>query len=121
VRAQRIAEPLGAVDVLSDALITEAICVAVEQRDWLLPMRRALDIALVGGFHEQAARAYANLRTIHGVKREFADAERYLAEGIAFCDEHDLVHYAVYLRNEQATVLERTGRWDDALKLVRGC
>jgi DNA-binding CsgD family transcriptional regulator/tetratricopeptide (TPR) repeat protein len=119
VRAQEIAEPLGVLNVLSDALITQAICAAVEERDWVALMRRALEIASVGGFHEEAARAYANLCTIHGIKREFTDAERYFTQGIAFCDEHDLSYYAIYLRNERAAVLERTGRWDEALTLSR--
>ena len=80
-------------------------------------MRRALDIALAGGHHEKAARAYTNYCAIHACKREFAEAERYLAEGIAYCDEHDITTYATCLRGEQANMLERTGRWAQSVAL----
>jgi DNA-binding CsgD family transcriptional regulator len=117
MRAQKIAEQIGAMDVLSDALNTQAVCAAIEDREWTVLMNRALRIALSGGFAEQAARAYGNFCTVHGLRRELIEAERHLADGIAYCHEHDLKFYATLLRNERATILERTGRWDEALQL----
>ena len=49
VRAQAIAEPLGALDVLSDALNTQGCSVARTGGEWTGYLRRALDIALAGG------------------------------------------------------------------------
>jgi hypothetical protein len=80
-------------------------------------MRRALDIALAGGHHQEAARAYTNLCGTHADRREFAEAKRYLAAAVAYCEEHDIATYAICLRGEQSSMLERTGLWDEAIAL----
>ena len=118
-RAQALAVRFGATDVHSDALDTQAASRSAKGLDWAGQMRRALDIALAGGHHREAGRAYTNLSGIHAGKREFAEAERYLEPGIAFCDEHDITTYAICLRGEHANVLERTGRWDEAVALSK--
>ncbi len=117
LRAQALAVRFDATDVHSDALNTQAASASAKGLDWTGQMRLALDIALAGRHHEQAGRAYANLCGIHADKREFAEAERYLAEGIAYCDDHDITTYAMFLRGEQSNILERTGRWDEAIAL----
>jgi DNA-binding CsgD family transcriptional regulator len=117
LRAQALAIRLGATDVQSDALDTQAASRSAQGLDWAGQMHRALDIALAGGHHLQAARAYTNLCGIHAGRREFAETERYLEPGIAFCDEHDITTYAICIRGEKANMLERTGRWDEAVAL----
>jgi len=119
VRAQALAVQFGATDVHSDALNTEAASRSAKSLDWAGQMRRALDIALAGGHHHEAGRAYTNLSGIHAGQREFAEAERYLEPGIAFCDEHDITTFAICLRGEHANLLERTGRWDEATALSK--
>jgi DNA-binding CsgD family transcriptional regulator/tetratricopeptide (TPR) repeat protein len=116
-RAQVLAIRFGATDVRSDALNTEAASRSAQGLDWAGQMREALGIALAGGHHHEAGRAYTNLCGIHAGKREFAEAERYLEPGIAFCDEHDITTFAICLRGEHANVLERTSRWDAAVAL----
>jgi hypothetical protein len=103
--------------VLSDALNTQAASRSVQGLDWAGQLREALDIAVAGGHHHEAGRAYTNLSGIHAGRREFAEAERYLEPGIAFCDEHDITTFAICLRGEHANVLERTSRWDEAVAL----
>jgi DNA-binding CsgD family transcriptional regulator len=114
-RAQVLAEGFAANDIVSDALITQAVSSSSLDMAWDALMARGLDIALTGGHHDQAARAYANLAAIHSDQRRFADAERILADGLAYCDDHDLTTYGRCLRIERCGVLERTGRWDDAV------
>jgi DNA-binding SARP family transcriptional activator len=117
LRAQKLAAHFGATDVRSDALNTQAVCISAKDLEWAGQMRHALDIALSGGHQVEAARAYSNLIGIHADKREFAEAERYLAQGIAYCDEHDITTYSICMRGEQSNILERTGRWDEAIAL----
>jgi DNA-binding CsgD family transcriptional regulator/tetratricopeptide (TPR) repeat protein len=119
LRAQALATRFGATDVHSDALNTQAASRSSKGLDWAGQMRRALDIALAGSHHHEAGRAYTNLSGIHAGKREFAEAERYLEPGIAFCDEHDITTFAICLRGEHANVLERTSRWDEAVALSK--
>jgi DNA-binding CsgD family transcriptional regulator len=117
VRAQAIAGPLGLADVLSSALNTEGCAAAVLGRDWTGPLSRALDIAVFGGLQEQAGRAYTNICSAYGARREFAEAERHFTAGVAYCDEHDITTYARCLRSDRITVLERTGRWAESVAL----
>lgn len=101
--AQAIAEPLGAAEVLSDALNTEGCAAAVMDRSWTRQLRRALEIAISAGVDEQAGLAFANLCSIYGSERRFAEAERYFVDGIAYCDEHDIGTFATCLRGGQPT------------------
>ena len=116
-RLQALATRFDATDVLSDALNTQAASRAAKGLDWAGQMRRALEIALSGGHHQEAARAYTNLCGIHADKREFAEAEWYLVAAVAYCEEHDITTYAICLRGEQSALRERTGRWDEAIAL----
>jgi len=117
LRAQQLAEPLGAFGAMSDALNNQGCSAALKGDPWHGYLGRALDIALAEGLQEQAGRAFSNLCNVHAGLREYAAAEHYFTEGVAYCDEHDLANYATYLRGEQARVLERTGRWDEAVQL----
>jgi ATP/maltotriose-dependent transcriptional regulator MalT len=117
LRARELADRFGATDVHSDALNTEAASASAKGQEWAGLMHRALDIALTEGHHDQAARAYTNLCAVHACRREFAEVERYLAEGLAYCEEHDMTTYATFLRGEQSSMLDRTGRWEEAIAL----
>jgi DNA-binding CsgD family transcriptional regulator/tetratricopeptide (TPR) repeat protein len=117
VRAQAIAGPLGALDVLSAALSTQGCSVAMTGGEWTGYLRRALDVALSAGLDDEAGSAFANLYCLYVDQRRFAEAEQYFTDGVAHCDEHDLDTYAVFLRGERAVALERTGRWDEAVAL----
>jgi DNA-binding CsgD family transcriptional regulator/tetratricopeptide (TPR) repeat protein len=117
VQAQAVAEPLGALDVLSDALNTQGCSIAHLGGDWVGYLRRALDIALSAGLDEQTARAFMNLHSRYADHRRFPEAEPYFTDGVAYCDNHDLFSGAVFLRGERVGALERTGRWDEAVEL----
>ncbi|HEX9065535.1 MAG TPA: AAA family ATPase [Streptosporangiaceae bacterium] len=117
-RAQAIAEQIGLPDVLSDALNVQGCAAANTDTDWTGLLGQALDIALAEGLDARAGRAYANIYYSYIAQRRFAEGERYYAEGVAYCDEHDLPSYAVGLRCMRVSALERTGRWDEALALT---
>jgi DNA-binding CsgD family transcriptional regulator len=114
-RAQAVAGPLGAFAVLSDALNTHGCSLAHIGQEWAGTLRQALDLALDQGLHVQAGRAYCNLYAALGEERRFAEAEPVYVDGAAHCDEYDITGYAVFLRSERVSQLERTGRWDEAL------
>ncbi|WP_315967903.1 helix-turn-helix transcriptional regulator [Planotetraspora sp. A-T 1434] len=119
-RAEDLAGPLGATDVLSSALNTAAVCAESQDREWEAGMGRALRLAVDGGHHDQAGRAFTNTVSLLSGRRRFADAERHVREGLAYCVEHDITTYVTCLRGEQATVLERTGRWEESLTISAG-
>ena len=117
VRAQEIAGPLGALDVLSEALNTQGCSVAMIGGEWTGYLRRALDVALSAGLDNEVGRAFGNLQACYNGQRRFAEAEQYFTEGVAYCDEHEVGSHAAFLRGERAAALERTGRWDEAVAL----
>jgi DNA-binding CsgD family transcriptional regulator/tetratricopeptide (TPR) repeat protein len=123
-RAQSIAAQAGAAAVISDAVIsdalnTEATSAAILGLPWVPLMDRALRLALAGGLHSEAGRAYCNYYASYCGQRRYAEAEPVYAEGTAYCDEHDATTFATFLRSEHTGMLEKTGRWDEALALSR--
>lgn len=63
---------------------------------------RSLRLAREAGLEEHVARAYTNLGSAWGELHRFALADRYLAEGIAYCAEHDLEQQRLYMVAWQA-------------------
>jgi DNA-binding CsgD family transcriptional regulator len=119
-QAQAVAGPLNAFEVLSDALNSQACSLAHIGQEWEGTMRRALDLALDHGLHAQAGRAYCNMYSTFVEERRFAEAEPFYVDGIAYCDEHDITGYAVFLRSLRANHLELAGRWDEGLAVCAG-
>ena len=117
-QAQSIAEPLELLDVLSDALNTEGCVAATTGQEWTQPLSRALDIALTARLDEQAGRAYANFHATYCEQRRFAEGDRYFVDGIAHCQEHEIHTFATCLQGERAGMLEKSGRWDEAVAVL---
>ena len=118
-RAQAIAWPLGLTRVLSNALNSEACAIRAAGGTWAGTLRESLDIALTGRHEAEVARAYVNLHACYVADRDWAAAERYFTKGIAYCDDHDFTAWSIFMRSEQTSALERTGRWDEAVALCR--
>jgi DNA-binding CsgD family transcriptional regulator/tetratricopeptide (TPR) repeat protein len=117
-RAQAIAGPLGRTDVVSDSLNTEACSLLGVGGDWAATMRRSLDIAVTGGHEAQVGRAYVNTYAMYIDEKDFAGGEAYYADGVAYCDERDLTSYSIFLRSQRTNMLEKTGRWDEAVAMA---
>jgi DNA-binding CsgD family transcriptional regulator/tetratricopeptide (TPR) repeat protein len=77
-------------------------------------LQRSLAIALEAGLEEHVARAYTNLSTRAVQAREHPAAERYLEGGIAYCSEHDLDSWRLYMLGWRALLRLRLGHWDEA-------
>lgn len=60
-------------------------------------LRQSLQLAIAGGFHEQAARAYTNLSSSLTLNCRFEEAEQVYLEGIAFDQDHDLDAWTYFL------------------------
>jgi DNA-binding CsgD family transcriptional regulator/tetratricopeptide (TPR) repeat protein len=117
VRAQAMAEPLGALDALSEALNAQGCSVAIIGGEWTGYLRRALDVALSAGLDSEVGRAFSRLYVVYVGQRRFAEAEQYFIDGVAYCDEHDVGSHAGFLRGKRAMALGRTGRWGEAVTL----
>ena len=114
-RAIALAERLGESEILVHALNN----VGSAELSGQLPggaakLELSLALALECGYEEHAARAYTNLGSSHLQARANAEADRRLTEGIAYCEEHDLDSWRVYMTGWLACLRLDQGRWDEA-------
>lgn len=79
------------------------------------PLERSLQLALQAGQENHAAIAYTNLGSGLGEMHQFAEAIRWLEEGIAFTAERDLDTQRWYMCAWLALVRLYQGEWDAAV------
>jgi DNA-binding CsgD family transcriptional regulator len=77
-------------------------------------LETSLRIALERGFEEHAGRAFTNLGSCAAVLRQYARASRYFDEGIAYCAEHDLDLWRLYMAGWRARIRLEMGDWTGA-------
>lgn len=117
-RAQELAVSFGVPAVQSRATTTEAQAVWLAGGDWEPVLRRALSIALENGVEYEAGFAYTNLHELHCGSRDYAQADPYFHDGVAYCEDHDLGTYYNCLRGVRTASLERLGRWDESAAIA---
>jgi DNA-binding CsgD family transcriptional regulator/tetratricopeptide (TPR) repeat protein len=119
LRAREMADAFGFADVASDALNTLACVAYPDDARWKQWILESLDLAVGGGHHQQAGRAFANLHGLLADAMLYPEAERYYREGVAYCEEHDLTTSLLCLGGGHATDLVHTGRWREVEDLAR--
>jgi DNA-binding CsgD family transcriptional regulator/tetratricopeptide (TPR) repeat protein len=82
-------------------------------------LERSLRLAQESGMDGHVAVAYANLGSAAGELYQFPVADRYLADGIAYCAERDLDASWGYLLAWQALSHLYQGRWPEAAEVAR--
>ena len=117
-RAIELADSQGDAALKSDALNTLGCFLVQGGGDGFDELHQALECAKEVGAKPQTGRAYANLQAMSLELYRLREAESAFAEGIAFCEDHDLSTYGLCLRGGQVQLLELTGRWDEALAMV---
>ncbi|WP_105441244.1 AAA family ATPase [Neorhizobium sp. T25_13] len=78
----------------------------------------SLEMALADDLQEHAARAYCNLGCLLINWFAYAEAERALSVGVAYCVERDLDTWRDYMRAWQGELALRLGRWDEAAAIA---
>jgi DNA-binding CsgD family transcriptional regulator/tetratricopeptide (TPR) repeat protein len=114
-RAIALAERLGETEILAHALNNVGAAEALQGgADGAAKLARSLELALAHGWQEHAARAYTNLVAACTELHDYRRAEPYLTAGIAYCQEHDLDSWLLYLSGWRARVQLEQGNWDAA-------
>ena len=114
-RAVALAELLGEREILVHAL--NNVGTAERQAGdpaGLAKLDASLALALEGGLEEHVARAYTNLGSTSTAIRDYDAATRHLDAGIAYCAEHDLDAWRLYMLGHSATCALARGAWDAA-------
>jgi DNA-binding CsgD family transcriptional regulator/tetratricopeptide (TPR) repeat protein len=114
-RAIALADQLGEVEILVHALNNVGTS-QLQRGDpaGRATLERSLDLALEAGLEEHAARAFTNLASQLVETREYAPADDYLARGIAYCRNHDVDSWLLYMTGWLARSHLDQGRWDEA-------
>jgi DNA-binding CsgD family transcriptional regulator/tetratricopeptide (TPR) repeat protein len=118
-QARQMSEQLGLSDMISDSLCVEARIVRAMGKDWTLPMRAALEIALSGGHEYRAGHVFMNMYSMYCDELRHEEAEQTYNEALAYCDVYDIGHPAAFLLAERAGVLEKLGRWDECVSITQ--
>ncbi len=118
-RAEVFARKLDLPDVISDLLNTRACTAAVRGEPWEEAMRESLDVARATRSHSQAGRAFANYQFMIGEERRWEEFDALSAEGLAYCEEHDIAVNSYCIRAGSAEAMLARGRWDEAVALAQ--
>jgi DNA-binding CsgD family transcriptional regulator len=121
MRAIALADQLGEIETRVHALNNVGTSLLFDDRPGGRERtEESLALALEHGFHDHAARAYTNYAEYAVVSKDFALAERLLADGIVFAARHDLDAPAQYLLGRQAELRMEQGRFRDAETIAHG-
>lgn len=113
-KARELGDVLHEPGLVSYALNQQGITLVERGRDGTESIDQALGIALDADLQEAAGLAYTNLQEAASRRNMFAEAERYYAEGMAYCEDRELGVYSVCLQGWRAVTLGLLGRWDEA-------
>ncbi|MBP1886164.1 ATP-binding protein [Sinorhizobium mexicanum] len=121
LRAIALADQLGEVETRVHALNNVGTALLFADRPGGRErLEESLALALEHGFHDHAVRAYTNFAECAVASKDFALAERLLAEGIALATKHDLDSAAQYLLGRQAQLRLEQGRFREAETIAQG-
>jgi DNA-binding CsgD family transcriptional regulator len=114
-RSIALAERLGEDEILVHALnnVGASQCQSGDP-EGRTTLERSLDLALRAGLEEHAARAYTNLAAWMVETRQYALADAHLGRGIAYCRDHDVESWRIYMTGWLARSHLDQGRWDAA-------
>jgi DNA-binding CsgD family transcriptional regulator/tetratricopeptide (TPR) repeat protein len=115
-RAAELADELRLPALKVRALNGLGYLAACEGGDYETPLLEALRISLDHGMQTQVGLSYANLTEYYMSDFRFAAAEPVFADGLAYCEDHDVSTYGNCVRGHYALALVDQGRWDEALQ-----
>lgn len=125
-RTLALAEPWGNWEIVSHALNNRgAAKLNAGDVGGYDDLERSLKIALERNLQEHIARAYTNLSSSGIAQRNYELGRRYASQGIAYCEEHDLDAWVLYMMSWRARLKLELGDWagagEDAEKVLRNC
>jgi DNA-binding CsgD family transcriptional regulator len=82
-------------------------------------MRESLRLAQVTHSDAEAGRAYTNYQVLLSVEARWDELDAITAEGLVYCEEHDIATYGYCLRAAAGDSLLFRGRWDEAVAFAQ--
>jgi DNA-binding CsgD family transcriptional regulator/tetratricopeptide (TPR) repeat protein len=114
-RARELAERLGDTEILVYALINVGAAEFRGGRDeGREELELSLELARTAGLEDYVGRAYVGLVWGSVRERSFELANRYLGDGLEYCEEHGLEYWRLFLLASRARCALDQGRWSEA-------
>lgn len=117
-QALELAERLGAQAIVSRVLNVQACAAIGRGEDAFAQLERGRDIAVALRDATLIGSSFANLQDMAAGTYRLAQALRYYDEGIAYARDSEVDTFLSCLYAGQAHVLEKLGRWEEALALL---
>jgi DNA-binding CsgD family transcriptional regulator len=116
-KARDISEKLGYPDVVAYVLNAMGLYLVEAGQGGMPEMAESLRIALEADLPEAAGRAYSSLMEAATKLHRFPDADRYYAEGLAYCEGSELGVFTMCINGWRSRELLFLGRWDEAVEV----
>jgi DNA-binding CsgD family transcriptional regulator/tetratricopeptide (TPR) repeat protein len=113
-KARALGELLHEPGPVCYALNAEGYVLTERGGDGTVPMEQGLRIALDANLQDMVGNLYSSLQEAASRSHKFDEAERYYAEGVAYCEERELGVFIVCLQGWRAVTLALLGRWAEA-------
>jgi DNA-binding CsgD family transcriptional regulator len=114
-RAIALAEPWANADILSLALnILGTVRLIVGDTSGWADLDRSMQLALHGGLSDRVAGCHTNMAAMAVSARRYQQASGYLRLGMAYCEEHDLDSWWLYMLAYRARLRFEQGHWNGA-------
>ena len=112
-----IGERLGHPDVTAYVLNAAGLYLVEVGQGGMPEMAESLRIALQADLPEAVGRAYSSLMEAATKLHRFPDADRYYAEGLAYCEGSELGVFTMCINGWRSRELLFLGRWDEAVEI----
>jgi DNA-binding CsgD family transcriptional regulator len=109
-----LARELNDPSIVANAMISAGVARLLSQIEGHGLLVDGLEMAKAEGITDEASRAYVNLATVHTVLMQHTQAAKYLEDGLAYCEAHDLIARARYLVATRAWWNLEQGHWSAA-------
>jgi DNA-binding CsgD family transcriptional regulator/tetratricopeptide (TPR) repeat protein len=114
-RAIALAEPWADANILSQAFnVRGTVRLIGGDTDGWADVDRSMQLATDGGIPERIASAHTNLAAMAVSGRRYGQASGYLAQGMAYCEEHDLDSWLLYMLAYRGRMRFEQGDWNTA-------
>ena len=117
-KARDIGEKLGDPDVVAYVLNAVGLHLVDTGRGGMPEMAESLRIAQEADLPVAVGRAYSSLMEAATKLHRFADADRYYAEGLAYCERGELGVFTMCINGWRSRELLFLGRWDEAAEIA---
>jgi tetratricopeptide (TPR) repeat protein len=116
-KARELGELLHEPGLVSYALNAEGYGLVERGRDGTGILEQALQVALDADLQDAAGQVYSSLQEAAVRLNLFGAAERYYADGMAYCEEHELGVFSVCVQGWRTVGLTLLGRWSEAAEI----